>query len=58
MYGTGLDIGQKMDFKSAGRDIWVLLNPPRDEITGSPSSYSNRKKSIYRIRILKRAKKR
>ena len=58
MYGTGLDIGQKMDFKSAGRDIWVLLDPPRDEITGFPSSYNNRKKSIYRIRILKRAKKR
>ena len=32
LYGTGLDIGQKIDFKSASEDIWILLNPPRIEI--------------------------
>ena len=57
MYGTGLDNGQKIDFKSASEDIWVLLNPPRIEIAGFPSSH-NRIESIYRIRILKRVKKR
>ena len=57
LYATGLDFGQKIDFKSVSEGFWVLLNSPRIEIAGFPSS-DNRIKSIYRIGILKRAKNR
>ena len=52
LYGTGLDIGQKMDFKSTGGGIWILLKPRTEEIVGfsSPSAPG-------KIRMLKRKKR-
>ena len=55
LYGTGLDIGQKIDFKSASGGIWILLDTPRDEIAGLSSLH---KMKDSRIRMLKRANKR
>ena len=51
-YGTGLDVGQKMDFKSTGGGIWTLLKPHNDEIAGYSSPISPGK-----IRMLKRKKR-
>ena len=48
LYGTGLDVGLKIDFKSTAGDIWNLLTSPGYEVAGFPRHMEDGK-----IRILK-----